>query len=404
VIDVSATVVGAGVVSPGGSTLEDLWSSICRADGTNAEVVRYSELGDEVPVLTCRARGFEPADRLERHEIRRLDRSHQMAFWAADDALESAPPEAPPPERCAVVVGTGFGAAGFQESQERAFTERGFRGISPLSIPVVMPNSIAAHLSMRYGFQGPSLTVAAACASGAMALGEALWLLRSGRADRVLAGGVDALLTLGVSASFARMEAMSTRFDDPCGSSRPFDLDRDGFVLAEGAAFVVLERASDSSTGIGRILGYATNSDAHHIVAPPERGEGAAACMRAALEDAGLVSDDVGHINAHGTSTDRNDRSEAFAIHDVFGQGAVPVTSSKGVLGHTIGAAGAIEALIAMESNRRGVVPPTANLTRADPEITAVIDVVGEPRAIPSRISMSNSFAFGGHNACLVLG
>jgi 3-oxoacyl-[acyl-carrier-protein] synthase II len=401
--DRSATVVGAGVVSPAGSTIEDLWSGVCRADGTNAEVVNYSELGDDVPVLTCRARGFAPEERLERHEMRRLDRSHQMAFWAADDAVTSAG-EAPAPDRCAVVVGTGFGAAGFQESQQRAFAERGSRAISPLSIPVVMPNSIAAHLSMRYGYQGPCLTVVAACASGAMALGEALWLLRSGRADRVLAGGVDALLTVGVSASFARMEAMSTRFDDPHGSSRPFDIDRDGFVLAEGAAFFVLERESDSSAGLGRILGYATNSDAHHIVAPPERGEGAAACMRAALVDAGLEPADVGHINAHGTSTDRNDRSEAFAIHDVFGQGSVPVTSSKGVLGHAIGAAGAIEALITLESHRQGVVPPTANLTNVDPEIAAVIDVVGESRTIRSGVGLSNSFAFGGHNVSLVLG
>ena len=399
----AATVVGAGVVSPEGSTLEDLWSSILRADGTSAEVVRFSELGDENPVLTCRARGFEPAERLERHEIRRLDRSHQMAFWAADDAVASAP-EGPPPDRCAVVVGTGFGAAGFQEAQQRAFVERGFRAISPLSIPVVMPNSIAAHLSMRYGFQGPSLTVAAACASGAMALGEALWLLRSGRVDRVLAGGVDALLTVGVSAPFARMEAMSTRFDDPRGSSRPFDVGRDGFVLAEGAAFLVLERSSDSPSGIGRILGYATNSDAHHIVAPPERGEGAARCMVQAIEDAGLDVGDIGHVNAHGTSTQRNDLSEAFAISDVFGSRAVPVTSSKGVLGHSIGAAGAIEALITMESNRHGMVPPTANLASVDPEIDEVIDVAAESRVVPSRIGISNSFAFGGHNACLVLG
>lgn len=401
--DVAATVVGAGVVSPGGSTLGDLWSSIRCAAGTNAELVRHSELGEQDPTLECRARGFEPADRLERHEMRRLDRSHQMAIWAADDALESAG-AAPAPERCAVVVGTGFGAAGFQESQQRALTERGFRAISPLSIPVVMPNSIAAHLSIRYGFQGPSLTVAAACASGAMALGEALWLLRSGRADRVLAGGVDALLTAGVSASFARMEAMSSRFDDPRGSSRPFDVGRDGFVLAEGAAFFVLERTSDSSTGLGRILGYATNSDAHHIVAPPERAEGAARCMLAALEDAGLDRGDVGHVNAHGTSTQRNDLSEAFAISDVFGPRAVPVTSSKGVLGHSIGAAGAIEALITMESNRHGVVPPTANLVSVESEIINMIDVTDEPRVSESGIGISSSFAFGGHNACLVLG
>jgi len=400
--DRSATVVGAGVVSPAGSTLDDVWDSILDGAGTHADAVRYVELPD-VPILTCRAAGFEPTARLDRHQLRRLDRSHQMAFWAADDALKSVG-DGPPAHRCAVVVGTGFGAAEFQERQQKAFDTRGFRAISPLSVPVGMPNSIAAHLSIRYGYQGPSLTVAGACASGAIALGEALWLLRSGRADRVLAGGVDALATVGVLASFARMEAMSSRFDDPRRSSRPFDVDRDGFVLGEGAAFFVLERSTSSTSGIGRVLGYATNSDAYHIVAPPDRGEGAADCMRAALLDAGIAPSEVGHINAHGTSTKRNDRSEAQAICDVFGARAMPVTSSKGVMGHLIGAAGAVETLVALEANKHEVIPPTANYTTPDREIADLIDVVCKRRPAKSRISLSNSFAFGGHNATLVLG
>jgi 3-oxoacyl-[acyl-carrier-protein] synthase II len=400
--DRSAAVIGAGVVSPAGSSLEALWECVSAGDGTNAELRRYEELPD-VTVLTCMARGFEPETRLQRHELRRLDRSHQMAFWAADDALRSSV-DGPPADRCAVVVGTGFGAAQYQESQQAAFAAGGFRSISPMAIPIVMPNSIAAHLSIRYGFEGPSLTLAGACASGAMALGEALWLLRSGRADRVLAGGVDALATVGVSASFARMEAMSTRFDDPSGSSRPFDADRDGFVLGEGAAFFVLERSQDATGALGSILGYATNSDAHHIVAPSERGEGAAACMRAALADAGLEPADVGHVNAHGTSTQRNDLAEAIAIQEVFGERATPVTSTKGVIGHLIGGAGAVEALVGLQACRRLVVPPTANHSKSDDLIAPLIDVVDVTRAVERSICLSNSFAFGGHNASVVLG
>jgi 3-oxoacyl-[acyl-carrier-protein] synthase II len=400
--DRSVTVVGAGVVSPAGSTVVEVWDSVLDGAGTRADVVHYRQLVD-VPTLMCSAVGFDPASRLRRHELRRLDRSHQMAFWAADDALKSAG-DGPPADRCAVIVGTGFGAAGFQESQQNALHEKGFRAISPMTIPLVMPNSIAAHLSMRFRFRGPSLTVTGACASGALALGEAMWLLRSGRADRVLAGGVDALATVGVSASFARMEAMSSRFDDPQRSSRPFDAERDGFVLGEGAAFFVLERSTDSTSGLGRILGYATNSDAFHIVAPPDSGEGAASCMRAALIDSGVALDEVGYVSAHGTSTRRNDQAEARAIHDVFGARAIPVTSIKGVTGHMIGASGAVEALIALESNRHRTVPPTANYRTPEPEIARLIDVVDEKRPIRSEVGLSNSFAFGGHNASLVLG
>ena len=398
----AAAVIGAGVVSPGGSHPDGLWAAVLEARGTAAESIPYAALPDHA-VIGCRASGFAPENRLERHELRRLDRSHQMAFWAADDAMATcgAPP---PPERCAVVVGLGFGANEFQARQQKAFDTRGFRALSPLTIPVVMPNSIAGHLSIRFGFQGPSLTIASACASGANALGEALWLLRSGRADRVLAGGVDALHTVGVSAGFARMEAMSRRFDDIPGSSRPFDVERDGFVLGEGAAFFVLERASESETSIGTILGYATNSDANHIVAPPDSGESAAACMRAALADASIEPDDVGHVNAHGTSTPRNDPAEARAIASVFGPQTLPVTASKGVFGHLIGAAGAVEAMVTLRSNRENVVPPIANLDTPDPELADLVNVVQAPTAPRSSVAVSNSFGFGGHNATLVLG
>lgn len=399
--DGAATVLGAGVVAPGGCDAENVWATVLAGAGTRAERIEYSEYGG-LTVLGCRADDFDPAQRLARHEVRRLDRTHQMAFLAADDAIEAAGP-GPSPDRCAVIVGAGFGAPEFQEAEQRAVVERGIRGVSPLAIPVIMPNSIAAHLSIRHRFTGPSMTITGACASGTMAIGEAMWMLRSGRVDRVLAGGVDAMHTIGVSASFARMEAMSTRLDDPDGSSRPFDHTRDGFVLGEGAAFFVLERSSDSPEGIGRVLGYATNSDAHHIVAPPDDGRGAVACMNLALRDGGLSSGDVGHVNAHGTATKRNDLAEAKAIGSVFGPRGVPTTSTKGVIGHLIGGAGAVEALMTLLALRDGVVPPTANLTAVDHEIEPLLDVVGETRPTTTDIALSNSFGFGGHNATIAI-
>ena len=395
----AATVVGAGVASPAGSDLDELWRAVVEARGTRAEVIPYEGFPDG-GVLGCRAAGFEPAERLERHELRRLDRVHQLAFWAADDALAAAGP-GPEPERCAVVVGTGFGAATFHEQQLRALHDRGFRAVSPLAIPVVMPNSVAGHLSLRHGFRGPSLSVATACASGTDAIGEALWLLRSGRADRVLAGGVDSLHTIGVTASFARLEAMSRRLDDPAASSRPFDADRDGFVLGEGAAFVVLERAADATGGLGRVLGHAATCDAHHLVAPPDDGGGAIACVRAALADAGLEPDQVGHVNAHGTSTERNDLAEATALAAVFGERAVPVTATKGVTGHLIAAAGALEAIVALRSIAESTVPPIANLTCPDPALDHLVRT--DERAPRSPTAVSTSFGFGGHDAALVL-
>jgi 3-oxoacyl-[acyl-carrier-protein] synthase II len=396
----AAAVVGAGVVTPAGSTVDEVWRSLLRADQTRAEVRTFEELAS-LTALFCPAQGFEPGERLGRHEMRRLDRLHQMAIWAADDALTEAG-ASPTPARCAVVVGIGFGAPRFLDEQLATLRESGPRAVSPLTIPVVMPNSVAGTLSLRYGFTGPSMTVAMACASGAAAIGEALWLLRTGRADRVLAGGVEAPLTGPSIAFFSRMEAMSSRFDSPTTASRPFDESRDGFVLAEGASFVVLERASHDRDRLGTVLGYTTNSDAHHMVAPPPGGTGAAACMRAALADAGVDVRDIGHINAHGTSTQRNDAAEAAAIEAVFADHPVPVTATKGVVGHLIAGAGALEAVMTLRAIAEGIVPPIANLTAPDPEV----DLLLARRAVaPSGpLALSNSFGFGGHNATLVLG
>jgi len=260
---------------------------------------------------------------------------------------------------------------------------------------------------MRHGWKGPNFCVTTACAAGTHAIGEATRLIHEGAADVVMAGGAEAAITPIAIASFARMGALSTRSDDPARASRPFDPDRDGFVMGEGAAFLVLERWDRAEARgariYGEILGYGRNSDAHHITAPSPDGSGAVACMELALEDAGLAPAAIGHVNAHGTSTPLNDAAEAEAILKAFAGSPPPVTSTKGVTGHCIGAAGAVEAVAAILASSAGLVPPTANHDRTDPAVTVDI-VAGAPRAVNvSGPVLSNSFGFGGHNATLVL-
>jgi 3-oxoacyl-[acyl-carrier-protein] synthase II len=270
---------------------------------------------------------------------------------------------------------------------------------------MMMPNATAALVAMRHGWSGPNLCIATACAAGGHAVGEAFRMVRDGSADVMLAGGAESVISPVTIAAFARMGALSTREDAPALASRPFDVDRDGFVMGEGAAFLVLERWDRAEARgariIGEILGYGRNADAFHLTAPAPGGGGAVGCMELALEDAGLAASEIGHVNAHGTSTPLNDAAEAEAITKVFG--SVPVTANKGVTGHLIGGAGAVEALASLLSLGAGVIPPVANHTATDPDCT--IDVVfGAPRPHDGRAVVSNSFGFGGHNASLVLG
>jgi 3-oxoacyl-[acyl-carrier-protein] synthase II len=393
-----AAIVGYGVASPLGSSRAEFELGLATEGRTRACPVEFPIL-EHSQFFGCPVVGVDPFERLAAHEVRRMDRSHLLGLWAAEDALAGL--SSVERDRCSVVVGIGYGAAAFAEEQFLALHSRGIRAVSPATIPTVMPNSVAAQLSMKFGFRGPAITVAAACAAGAMALGEALWLIRSGRADRVLAGGVDALHAPTVWSFFQRTEALSKKHDDPTRSSRPFDRDRDGFVLGEGAGFVVLDRIGTSDASIGYLMGYGSNSDAHHIVRPLAGGKGARDCMVLALHDAGLSPGEVGHVNAHGTSTPLNDVAEAAAIAAVFGGHELPVTATKGAMGHLIGAAGAVEAIASMICCNSGSVPPIANLDNVDPEVH--IDVARETRAIRRLPAISNSFAFGGHNATLVL-
>jgi 3-oxoacyl-[acyl-carrier-protein] synthase II len=397
-------VVGAGVKTPAGNGVGELWRNLCAAR-PSAEEFEDDRLPPGTAALVCRVSGFDPAAHLTPIEVRRLDRSHALAIGAAADALGQCA-ALPEPARRAVVCGVGLGAASTYEEQASRLLGQGVRGLSPLTIPMVMPSSVAAHLSLRFGFGGPCLTVSAACASGAAAIGEGVELLRRGAADVVLAGGVDSLVGYGAMCCFMRLDAMSRNVGCPDLASRPFDADRDGFVMGEGAGFVVLQRLEDISASepepLGLVLGHASSADAHHLVAPSPDGEGAVRCMALALADAGVQPRDLAHVNAHGTSTVLNDRAEAAALATLFDGACPPVTAVKGSTGHMIAGSGAVEAIVSLISLRHRVVPPVAGLRTVDPDFD--LDVVQDtPREGPPGYALSNSFGFGGANTALVL-
>lgn len=383
--------------------MAELWEAVSHGRST-AEVFADERLPAGAATLVCRDHDFDAADYLGAVERRRLDRSQALAIGAAQDALDQCG-ELPAPDRRAVVCGVGLPAATTYEEQLSHLLAGGVRALSPLTIPTIMPSSVSSLLSVRHDLRGPSVTVSAACASGAAAIAQGVELLRRGAADLVLAGGVDALLTYGVLCGFIRLDAMSHCVDHPELASRPFDVDRDGFVMGEGAAFVVLTRSADAEgkPRFGSVMGHASTSDAHHLVAPAPDGEGALRCMELALADAHLTPGDIAQVNAHGTSTVLNDRAEAEALARLFSGACPPVTSIKGTTGHMIAASGAVEAVVALTSIARGLVPPVAGLRTVDPAVT--VDVVqGEARRVSSGPVLSNSFGFGGANTALVLG
>lgn len=351
---------------------------------------------------------FDPADWFDPKEARHLDRFAQMAIAAAQQAVDDAGPTETDPIRSGVVFGTGVGGLATLQGQIQVSINKGARWVSPRLVPMIMGNAGAAGISMRFGFRGPCETIVTACAAGTQSIGYAMWLIRTGRCDAVITGSseaaatpVDGMAPIGIAA-FSNMTALSTS-----GNSRPFDRRRDGFVIGEGAGALVIEELEHAKARGARIyaelMGSASTADAYHITAPAPGGTGAINCMELALEDAGITTADVAHINAHGTSTPLNDLAEAEAIEKVFGRPGPPVTSIKGVLGHSLGAAGALEAVASVMTIERGEIPPTAGLEEQDPEIHLDI-VTGAPRPFTPGPVLSNSFGFGGHNGCLVFG
>ncbi|SBT41759.1 beta-ketoacyl-[acyl-carrier-protein] synthase family protein [Micromonospora auratinigra] len=403
---VRVVVTGMGLKTPAGTSVKHFADVLAEGRSTAAPVPELVEA--ELPVtFACLVPDFDAEPYLSVRELRQYDRAAFLAVAAATDAVAEAQllPLAAP-ERVGVAVGVGAGGLTPAERVVREYGDRPAR-VPAFTVPRTMANAAAARISLRLGARGSALTYVTACASGSTAIGEAMRKIRSGELDVVVAGGTEASVSPVVVSSFARMGAMSRRSGDPAAASRPFDAARDGFVMGEGAAFLVLERHEHARARgvpiLGEVLGYGTNSDAYHVVAPRPDGAAAAECIRRALADAGLAPADVGHVNAHGTSTVQNDQAETLALLACFGDRPPPVTASKGVIGHLVGAAGAVEAVAALVAAGSGTVPPVANFTGGD-EVTGRLDVVaGRPRQIPPGPALSNSFGFGGHNVSLVV-
>ncbi len=380
-------VTGMGVVASCGIGTDAFWDGLC---------------GD-APEGDRRVHDFDPSPHFENPKaVRRSDRCTQFAIAAADMALEQAGTLTADSFRRGVFIGTGIGGIATLEEQILIRHEKGSRRVSPFMVPMMMPNAAPAAVSMRHGFQGPAENTCTACAAGTHALANAARLIAYGRCDVVLAGGSEAPFVETAIAGFTNMTAFSS-----VGISRPFDAERDGFVMGEGAGIMLLEEwdmaVERGATILAEILGGASTADAHHITAPSPGGVGAITCMRLALEEAGVEPDQVRHINAHGTSTPLNDMAEALAMAEVFGTDGPLVTSTKGITGHALGAAGAIEAVAVVLAIRKGLVPPTAGYATADPEMPPINLVTGSPAPWEPGISMSNSFGFGGHNGSLVI-
>ncbi|WP_310722883.1 beta-ketoacyl-[acyl-carrier-protein] synthase family protein [Streptomyces sp. N2A] len=396
-------VTGLGLVTPAGVGVAATWQGLLTGESTAATEPSLAGL----PVdFCCRVPRFDAAAQLGRRLSWRLDRCAAMALVAAREAVKDAGLGAGSwdPVRVGVVLGVGTASMERYEAEFTKLTEGRATDISPLAIPRSVPNMVAGEVGMDLQVRGPNLTVSTACASGATALGTARQLLLTGACDVVVAGGSESLCSRVPAACFHQMGALSRRADDPAGASRPFDADRDGFVLAEGAGVLVLERLEHARSRGARphayLSGYGASCDAYHFTAPHPEGRGAAEALSAALGDAGIEPGDVDHVNAHGTSTVLNDRAEALALRQVFRR-PPPVTAVKGALGHSAGGAGAIEAACTVLTLAEQVIPPTANLRRQDPEIE--LDVVAKvPRPLPMAAAVSNAFGFGGQNAVLV--
>ncbi len=403
-------VTGMGILCPTGNSVEEAWGNakngvtgirtIERFDTSHIEI----HFGGEV-------RNFDPEAFLGRREARRTDRVTQMALFAAEQAMKDSRLQVTDENRydIAVCVGSGIGGISSLLESIRTFLERGARAVSPLMVPMMLPDSPCSKISMTYGMRGPNFAISTACATGNNSIGEATEMIRRGQVKVALAGSSEAGLVDVAMAGFNNMTALSQRNAEPERASRPFDAERDGFVCAEGAAILILEdldHARERGAHIyAEILGYGHTSDAYHVTAPLETGEGAAKAVEFALRDAGLTPKDIDYINAHGTSTPLNDKSETLALKRALGETAyeIPISSTKGVTGHLMGAAGAVEAVFSIMAMHEDFVPPTVNLETQDPNCDLnYTPLVGKPHKI-QRV-MSNSFGFGGHNAVLIFG
>lgn len=402
-------VTGVGAVTPLGTGVDVFWPRMLAGESA-AGPVTHLDPAEFTTRIAAEVKDFNPEDWLDRKEARRIDLFIAYAVASATMALQDSGLDTSGEiaEHVGVLVGSGIGGLTYMAEQMRRLIESGPSKVSPFLVPYMIPDMASGYVSIVHGLKGPNTCVVTACATGANALGDAYHIIKRGEAVAMVAGGTEAPVNeIGLS-GFCAARAMTTRNDDPQRASRPFDLNRDGFLIAEGSAVLILEdydhATARGAKNYGEILGYGMSGDAFHMTAPDPQGDGAQRAMRAALRSAGLEPSAVGYINAHGTSTSLNDKLETLAIKRVFGaESAPPISSSKSMIGHTLGAAGAIESLVCLLAMRDGILPPTINYETPDPECDLdYIPNTARRKAVD--VSLSNSFGFGGHNVSLVLG
>lgn len=402
-------ITGLGVVTPLGSDVTTFWSNLT-AGKSGISRIDEVDVTDQPVQIGGVVRDFKPEQYIERKEIRRFDKFAQFAIGAASQALEDSGLKITPENahQVGVVIGSGIGGIHTLLENYRILMERGPRRVSPFVVPMMIANIAAGQISIMFGAKGPNASPVTACATGTHAIGDACKIIERGAAECMLAGGAEAAIVDLALAGFSNAKALSTRNDAPERASRPFDLDRDGFVMAEGAGVMMLESLDHALARGARIyaeiIGYGMSGDAFHVTAPEPEGAGAAQAMRQAIDDAGIHPEDVDYINAHGTSTDIGDKQETIAIKKVFGEHAyrLAVSSNKSMMGHTLGAAGGVEGVATALTLYHGIMPPTINYETPDPECD--LDYVPNmARKSNVNIALSNSFGFGGHNAVVAI-
>ena len=402
-------VTGIGLVTPVGLDTDSTWGALLAGRSGAAPITRFDASRFQVR-FACEVKGFDPLQYMDRKEARRLDLFAQFAIAASQQAVTQSGLEGkfPSADRTGVVIGSGIGGMQTFEEQCSLYVTKGPDRVSPFFVPMFIPDIAAGVVSMRFGLRGPNFATVSACASSAHAIGESYRMIRDGEADAMLTGGAEAAICGLSIAGFQNMRALSTRNDAPEEASRPFDKGRDGFVLADGGAMVMLESLEHAerrgATILGEVIGYGASGDAYHMTSPAPEGEGAQRAMKACLADAGVALEEVGYINAHGTSTEQGDIAETQAVKQVFGGHARKLVfgSTKSMTGHLLGAAGALEFGVSLMVTRTGKIPPTINQVEADPEC----DLDSAPNRMverPVRVAISNSFGFGGHNATLAV-
>lgn len=402
-------ITGLGLVTPLGIGVEKSWDALCNGDSGVSKITLFDP--KDLPAqIAAEIKGFNPSDWIEHKEIKKMDRFIHLAVAASQIAMDDSGVKISEEnaERIGVIVGSGMGGMAAIEYYHAILTEKGPKRISPFFIPMTIINLASGQISIRFGAKGPNSAPVTACAAGTHAIGESFRIIHRGDADIMITGGTEAVITPLAIGGFCSMKALSTRNHDPKRASRPFDKDRDGFVMGEGAGIIVLESLESALSRSARIyaevIGFGMSGDAYHISSPSPNGEGAARCMAIALKDSGIDPSEINYINAHGTSTKYGDELETKAIKTVFGEHAyrLKVGSTKSMTGHLLGAAGGVEAVITALAIKTGIIPPTINLDNPDPECD--LDYVPN-KAVKAnlKVAMSNSFGFGGTNACLIL-